>query len=58
MKRDDVIMTFNELIEGKREKIIFSKGYEIFESVYETFCEDFELTREEDGYMTIITYND
>ena len=49
MERDEVIKIFNDLITGERREIEFSKGYRIFEEIY-NYVEDFiagVITREQ-----------
>ena len=57
MEKDDVIKIFNDLIAGKRREIEFSKGYRIFEEIYNAFASEFKLTRREFGYLVVITYD-
>ena len=56
MEKDNVIMIFNELITGQRKEVSFSRGYKVFEEIYEGFKKDFNLQRKEEGYMSVITY--
>ena len=55
-EREYVIRTFNSLISGKRESIVFSKGYKMFEEMYRLFSKDFNLRRENRGDLVVITY--
>lgn len=57
MDKDVVIKMFNDLISGERREIEFSKGYRIFEEVYNAFASEFKLTRREFGYLVVVTYN-
>ena len=57
MDKDDVINMFNDLIAGARREIEFSKGYRIFEEIYNAFASEFKLTRREFGYLVVITYD-
>ena len=57
MERDEVIKMFNDLISGERREIEFSKGYRIFEEVYNAFAREFKLTRREFGYLVVVTYD-
>lgn len=57
MDKDVVIKMFNDLISGERREIEFSKGYRIFEEVYNAFAGEFKLTRREFGYLVVVTYN-
>lgn len=63
MEKSNVINMFCELISGKRDKIQFSKGYEVFEEVYDEIIngadyldnKKYNLERTEDGIISIIT---
>ena len=57
MDKDVVIKMFNDLISGERREIEFSKGYRIFEEVYNAFAGEFKLTRIEFGNLVVVTYN-
>lgn len=57
MKKDEVIKIFNDLIAGERREIEFSKGYKIFEEVYNAFASNFKLKRREFGYLVVVTYD-
>lgn len=46
MERERVITEFNDLLSNQRDKICFSKGYEIYEEMYEEFKE-YGLERQE-----------
>lgn len=47
MQRDTIIDIFNDLLNGKREKIEYSEGYKEFEEIYEELKE--YLTKEENN---------
>lgn len=54
---NEVIEEFNSLVSGARNEISFSKGYKIYEEVYNEFLKDFELKREEikeTGHIEVI----
>jgi hypothetical protein len=55
MDRDKVIEIFNDLLEGKRRDIAFSKGYPVFEEVYEIFKDDLE--RIDNGEISVLYRN-
>ena len=52
MDRDEVIELFNELLWGSREGIAFSKGYEVFEEIYELNKE--YLERIDNGLISVV----
>lgn len=59
MDREDVIRAFNELLDGTRNRLIYSKGYPIFEEMYELFKEDLKnFIRKENDYLVIIEKNE
>lgn len=57
MGKDEVIKMFNDLIAGERREIEFSKGYRIFEEIYNAFASEFKLIRREFGYLVVVTYD-
>ena len=54
MSREQVIEIFNDLICGNRDKITYSKGYAIFDEIYEAF-ENFGLIKKNKGIYKIVT---
>lgn len=57
MDRDKVIDIFNELLSGERKHLNYSKGYKLFEEIYELFKEDLEknnYVRKENDFLVII----
>lgn len=57
MKKYEVINMFYELRNGTMKKINFSKGYQVFEEVYNEYKDKFNLKREEIkhvGYTEVI----
>jgi hypothetical protein len=61
MDREDVIRAFNELLDGTRDRLIYSKWYPIFEEMYELFRKDLEekgFIRKENDYLVIIRKNE
>lgn len=42
MSRDNVINVYNKLLSGERKRLVFSKGYPIYEELYELFKEELE----------------
>lgn len=55
MERDEIIMIFNSLITGERKQIEYSKGYKLFDEIYNLFSENFNLKKEEteDKYVKV-----
>ena len=58
MERDEIIMIFNSLITGERKQIEYSKGYKIFDEIYDLFSKEFNLQKKEDGIYTIVELED
>ena len=61
MSRDRVIEIFNELLEGKRTELNYSKGYKVFEEIYElnkTDLEKLNFIRKENDFLVIIRKNE
>lgn len=57
MKKYEVINEFYDLRNGTRKTINFSKGYEVFEEVYNEYKDKFNLKRKEIkhvGYTEVI----
>lgn len=42
MGREAVIRAYNTLLSGDRKRLVFSKGYSIFEEMYELFKNELE----------------
>lgn len=47
MEKEQVIQIFNDLIVGKRNKIVYSKGYKMFDETYEAFSKYFPNLKKE-----------
>lgn len=58
MEKDEVIEIFNNLVEGKVDKIVYSIGYKRFEEIYEEFKKEFNLEKKINGIEVIITLKD
>lgn len=61
MDKEDVIRIFNELLCGERKQLNFSKGYKVFDEVYELFKDDLEkmdFIRKENDFLIIIKKNE
>ena len=54
MERDEIIIIFNDLICGKRDKITYSNGYKLFEEIYEILSKEINFIKETDGLYTTI----
>ena len=53
MNREEVLMIFRNLLDGTRDKIIYSTGYKIFDEMFETF-KAFGLVKREEGLYTVV----
>ena len=61
MDREDVIRVFDELLTGERKRLNYSKGYKIFEEMYELYKEylkELNFIRKENDYLVIIERNE
>lgn len=61
MDRERVIKIYNSLLSGERETLNFSKGYKVFEELYELFRKDLEekgYVRKENGFLVVIRKNE
>ena len=42
MVKENVIRVYNNLLSGERKRLVFSKGYPIFEEMYKLYKDDLE----------------
>ena len=42
MVKENVIRVYDNLLSGERKRLVFSKGYQIFEEMYKLFKDDLE----------------
>lgn len=52
MNRDKVLDIYGKLLSGESPRITYSKGYPIFEEIYELYKDDLE--REEQGLLVVV----
>lgn len=53
MNSDKVKIIFRELLDGERDKIVYSTGYKLFDDMFLIF-EEFGLKKTKEGIYTII----
>jgi len=61
MDREKVIRIYDSLLSGERETLNFSKGYKVFEELYELYKKDLEekgFIRKENDFLVIIRKNE
>lgn len=56
MNRDKVLDIFGRLLSGESPRITYSKGYPIFEEIYELYKDDLE--RKEQGLYVVVKRKD
>lgn len=56
MNKDRVLDIYRKLLSGESPRITYSKGYPIFEEIYELYKDDLE--REEQGLYVVVKRKD